>query len=175
MATVTIRPNSDSYKDYLTLSSGSDAYALIDEATLDTGDYVACDIGGGQLQVGWTDTGLSNETINKVTFYINAAPSTGTKQIGHRTDKGFVTWDDFSSISGNNYSKEFTANPRTASAWTVSELDNLVCGFLALDTDDKNTQYIYQFYAVVDYTAAGGGDPSSIINHIMHYRRLMSR
>lgn len=24
-------------------------------------------------------------------------------------------------------------------------------------------------------TAAGGGDPSSIINHIMHYRRLMSR
>lgn len=23
-------------------------------------------------------------------------------------------------------------------------------------------------------TAAGGGDPSSIINHIMHYRRLMS-
>ena len=59
MATVTIRPNSDEYKGDLTLSSGTLAYALIDEATLDTGDYVTCATFGGQLQVGWTNTGIS--------------------------------------------------------------------------------------------------------------------
>lgn len=174
MATVTIRPNSDEYKADLTLSSGTLAYALIDEATLDTGDYVTCDAYvGGQLTVGWTDTGLSSETINKVTFYLISS-QTGTKDVGHRTAKSFQSWGSATHAGEGVWSIEFTTNPLTTNAWTVSELDALICGFFCEDAENKNDTPVYQFYAVVDYTA-GGSDPSSIINHIMHYRRLMSR
>ena len=143
MATVTIRPNSDEYKSDLTLSSGTLAYALIDEATLDTGDYVTCATFGGQLQVGWTNTGLSSETINKVTFYLISS-QTGTKTVGHRTTS-FQSWGSATHAGEGVWSKEFTTNPRTSSAWTVSELDALICGFLCEDSDNKNTTPVYQF------------------------------
>lgn len=44
-------------------------------------------------------------------------------------------------------------------------------------TPDLVTNWIQSQGAlpVPTVTAAGGSDPSSIINHVMHYRRLMSR
>lgn len=154
MATVTIRPNSDEYNSDLTLSSGNVAYVLIDEAVLDTGDYVTCGVFGGQYQCGWTNTGLTNETINKVKFYI-VSSQTGAKRFGVREASSFTKWGVFSHEGDGLWSIELTANPGTSSAWTVSGLDALICGFLCDDIDNKNTTPVYQFYAVVDYTAGG--------------------
>ena len=48
----------------------------------------------------------------------------------------------------------------------------------SVDTPDLCTTWNVSAWGtppVPTVTAAGGGDPSSIINHIMHYRRLRSR
>ena len=163
MATVIIRPSSDYYKiSGISYSTGTSAYILVDEATLDTGDYVSKTSGFLDVVFGWTDSGLSSETINKVTFYKNALCSNG------ETNNYLIKCDSdgsnmsllvgFDNTSGNNYSCECTVNPLTSSAWTVSDIDNLIIGTRSQTASSKDTDILYQFYAVIDYEESAGGD-----------------
>ena len=71
------------------------------------------------------------------------------------TGSSWFIWDSLNYDEKAYVSNDNVATPDLCTTWTATGI-----GALPVPT----------------VTAAGGGDPpSSIINHIMHYRRLMSR
>jgi hypothetical protein len=162
MATVTIRPNDDLGTVDFKPSTGSDCYACIDESVLDTGDYIiagSIDPGEQYYYAGYTSTGLSSETINSITIKFNG--SQDVEDTARVLRVNGQTTSIAINKSGSNWSVTLSANPATDSAWTVSDLNSLEIGYLF--NASKDIVYIYQHYVEVDYTAAGGGDPSGAL------------
>lgn len=170
MSTLTLRPNADSYKGLIS-SSGADHYALVDEATLDESDYVFVD-GGSIGQALYDDYGFPNhstesETINSVTVKAYC------KKVVEGTDANNVSIWPLVSIGGTQYygdaqnltastalyTKAWTTNPATSSAWSWTNIDNLIAGIkLSSHYTDKNNSvnsYCYQLWVEVDYGESG--------------------
>jgi len=154
MATVTLRPNSDemdtSDASHITKSTGSTFYGCVDESTLDTGDYLTYDATGGFWACfGFTDCGLTDETINSVTIYAYADNDYGCP---HFTCNDVELWNT-TQVSGKLY--KYTLTKNGGKDWTASTVDSLKAGFApSSDPDMKETTNLYQVYVVVDYTAA---------------------
>lgn len=88
--------------------------------------------------------------------------------------------------SNQDYVIAFDSAASTTSepGWVICDQANFTFVYITYGTDgDVATPDLcpawYNLFAetssALTVTAAGGGDPSSIINHVMHYRRLMSR
>lgn len=154
MATTTLRPTGDlsNLGGRTSGGSSSNLYAEVDESTLDTGDYIRGTFSGAgwSVRFEWTAPGFaSGTTINSLTVYVVATyaivsfslDGTNTNQIG-TVGSGTPTL----------ISKEYTTNPFTSSAWTVSEVNDLDAYILTAAEDAKQSVRAYQIYIVVDYT-----------------------
>lgn len=151
MATVIIRPASDTYIAPGTINSDSgtsNLYSYVNEETLDTGGYIT-NTGAGsvsQVRFSWTSSGLTSETINKITVV-----AYGYTYFDYLYDGGYVSMG-----SGYPLSYDLTTNPETSSAWTVSDLNNLDAGIRFQHSDNKEYPIAFQLYIEVDYTASSG-------------------
>lgn len=171
MSILTLRPNVDNYRG-LMASSGADHYALVDETSLNEADYLWVD-GGAASQAVYDNFGFPNhstesETINSVTVKAYC------KKVVTGTDSNNVTIKPLISISGTGYygdaqnltsstalyTKAWTTNPATSSAWSWTNIDNLIAGLeLTSHYTDKNNNVdaiCYQLWVEVDYGAGGG-------------------
>jgi hypothetical protein len=189
MSTLTLRPNADNTRG-LTTSAGSDNYALVDETSLNEADYVWCD--GGSTQTLYDDYGFPNhstetETINSVTVKAYC------KKVITGTDENNVTIRPLISISDTRYygaaqnlttstalyTKSWTVNPATSSAWSWTNIDNLIAGLeLTSHRIDKNNNVdaiCYQLWVEVDYGGGGGG--KSLLNSLLRkpFRHMIIR
>jgi hypothetical protein len=184
MSTLTLRPNADNHRG-LTKSSGSDNYALVDETSLDEADYVSCS-GGSSSQTLYDDYGFPNhstesETINSVTVKAYC------KKVVKGTDANNVTIRPLVTIGGTQYygdaqnlttstalyTKAWTVNPATTSAWTWTNIDDLMAGLeLTSRYTDKNNSinsYCYQLWVEVEYGAATGPVMPVFLYHYMNH------
>ncbi len=183
MSTLTLRPNATSTTAQ-TGSSGSNNYELIDEATLAEADY--CYVSGSSSSqtlldiYGFPNHSTESETINSVTVKAYA------KKIIKGTDDNNVTIRMAIDISGtryfgsaNNlttstalYSHTYSVNPATSSAWSWTNVDNLLAGDeLTSHYTNKNnnvSSYCYQLWVEVAYGAAGPVIPV-FMYHYMHH------
>lgn len=182
MSTLTLRPNADSYTG-LTGSGGGYNYTFLDEATLDESDYVSVD-GGTSSQTlydtyGFPDHSTESETINSVTVKAYC------KKVVTGTDANNVTIRPCIYISGTGYygdsqnltastalyTKAWTTNPATSSAWSWTNIDNLIAGLeLTSHRTDKNNNvdsYCYQLWVEVDY-GESGSSPVFLPNIMKH-------
>jgi hypothetical protein len=106
------------------------------------------------------DIGAS-DTINSITVHaVNRSldPVSNTFKIGVRigsTNYWGDTKDTDPSTSYIDFSQEWTTNPATSSAWTLSELDSLQIG---IQKGNAVGMACTQMYVEVDYTAGGGTD-----------------
>ena len=169
MATVTIRPSSDAGPNAGTpMPTSTDPhYSVIDEEVLDTGDYLQYAPEGAE-SFGWTNGGLTDETINKVTVYL-----VGNADIAY----AYYSWGSFTqedsdllSNNSNTWSKEYTVNPADETVWQISDFNDV--GYTVLRTGSKATPIVYQFYIIIDYSANGGS--TGIPKHFLHYAKLRS-
>ena len=164
---------------------GTNNYECIDEATLDESDYCYCG-GSGSSQTlldlyGFPDHSTESETINSVTVKAYA------KKIIKGTDDNNVTIRMAIDIGGtgyfgsaNNlttstalYSHTYSVNPATSSAWTWTNIDNLLAGDeMTSNRIDKNnyaSSYCYQLWVEVDYGAATGPVMPVFLYHYMNH------
>jgi len=180
MSVLTLRPNADGHKG-LDTSTGTDHYALIDEETLSETDYVK----SGNLSALYDDYGFPNHssesgTINSLTIKVYC------KKVIKGTDTNTVSIRPLVTIGGTKYygdaqnpatsttlySKAWTVNPATSSAWSWTNIDDLIAG-LEIDADyiDKNnyiTIYCYQLWVEVDYGASGVVIPVRMFHYMNH-------
>ena len=184
MSTLTLRPNAASLTAQNRVG-GTNNYECIDEATLDESDYCYCG-GSGSSQTlldlyGFPDHSTESETINSVTVKAYA------KKIIKGTDANNVTIRMAIDISGtryfgsaNNlttstalYSHTYSVNPATSSAWSWTNVDNLLVGDeLTSHYIDKNnniSSYVYQLWVEVDYGAATGPVMPVFLYHYMNH------
>jgi hypothetical protein len=168
MATLTLRPTSD-YSVQLTRSTGSYNYTCVDEATLDTADYVSTPNATGDLadSYGLPDHSSETGTINSVKICVNARVAAmnvsstefyigcngGNWHLEVSTTTSPAFWLDF-----NN---SWSTNPSTSSAWTWSDIDSLRASirFVTVKGGGKFASVVgdcSQIYVEVDYTEVTG-------------------
>jgi hypothetical protein len=184
MSTLTLRPNAASLTAQ-TRSAGTNNYECIDEVTLSETDY--CYASGSSVSntlldlYAFPDHSTETETINSVTIKGYA------KKIVTGTDANNVTFRTTIDISGtryygsgNNlttstalYSHVYSVNPATSSAWTWTNIDNLLAGDeMTSNRIDKNnyaSSYCYQLWVEVDYGEAAGPVIPVFMYHYMHH------
>lgn len=157
MAEMILRPNSDDHRSDVAIVNGSTMYGVMDEAVLDIGDYIRADIRTmGSFVCGFEQSGLPPATvINSVTFYYNTLNNATDFLHKYRLSGGGYNLPsvEISLVSGTLYRIVLTENPETGMAWTVSDVDSMCHGGLIVMPDKGSSTYVYQFYAVVDYTA----------------------
>lgn len=184
MSTLTLRPNAASLTAQ-TRSAGTNNYECIDEATLAESDYCYCN-GSGSTQTlldlyGFPNHSTESGTINSVTVKAYA------KKIIKGTDANNVTIRMAIDIGGtryfgsaNNlttstalYSHSYSVNPATSSAWSWTDVDDLVVGDeLASHYTTKDnyvSSYCYQLWVEVDYGAATGPVMPVFLYHYMNH------
>ncbi len=129
-----LKPNGDTADEDWTLSTGADSYALIDEVSRNTTDYIESSTAAEKTLCDYEATG--GETgIMAVSLSANAALDTGTttetlKQIikENVTEGDGATQSVTASASQEVFDDIFETNPDTGSAWTASELDAVQAG-----------------------------------------------
>ena len=156
MSTLILRPTSDN-SIAQSLSSGYDAYALVDEAVLDTGDY--CQSTGAyklnlyEFPAHTTEVGV----ITSITIYGYIAKfsalMTGKYKMAVKIGSTVYYTSERSAEygSGELESEVLTKNPATGSAWTWSDIDDLIAGCTLYASSGWTRNY--QFYVVVTYSA----------------------
>ena len=130
--TIILRPDEDVSVSGVTYSSGSTAWDLIDEAVLDTADYVKLN-NNGYAFVGFTATGLDpGQAIGQVTFranVTNAASAWASALTIRRPSDG--EQDQVIAVPQGTYpdqSVSFTTRTWDGLPWTVADLDGLQFG-----------------------------------------------
>jgi len=184
MSILTLRPNADSVRGLSRSSGAADHYPLVDETSLDEADYVWVD-GGASSQTLYDTFGFPNhstesETINSVTVKAYC------KKVITGTDANNVTVRPLVSIGGTQYygdaqnltsstalyTKAWTVNPATTSAWTWENIDDLIAGLeLTSHYTDKNNNvdsHCYQLWVEVDYGASSVGLPVFMFHYMNH-------
>lgn len=157
MSTLILRPNSDDTVEQ-TISSGSDAYAVIDEAVLDTGDYNYKTGSGFALNLyGFPNHTTESGIINSVSLYAyiqrELPDYVGYAKFAVKIS-GTVYYSPVIGVLPDNtlHSYIMSINPDTGLAWTWSEVDSLVAG-IALGSVYTYKVMNYQLYAVISYSS----------------------
>jgi len=153
MSTLILRPNSDNTVEQ-SLSSGSDAYALVDESTLSTSDYCQ---GTGAYKLNLynfpnhtTELGtISNITVYGVIEKQSALFASKYKMAVKVGSTVYYTTEDSAATDPEVESEIWTTNPGTGVAWTWSDIDDLVSGCSL--NGGSGWERNYQFYVIVNY------------------------
>lgn len=158
MSTVTMRPTSDQAKSGETYSSGTTAWNLVDEAVLDSADWVDNKTVSGYTIFGFGSSGIpAGSVINSVQINwrgSNAAPANACStqfrnpSSGTRYDQDNIA-QSASSVTGANR----TTRPWDSAKWTISDIDAIQAGVRAPTSGSLNKLRTTQFWIVVDYTA----------------------
>jgi hypothetical protein len=170
MTTTILRPTSDD-SIQLSRSTGSYNYACVDEASEDTADYVYIIVAAkndppvtGIDKYGLTDPSLSG-TINSVTVYARmydpyvSGTSSESVTLGVRIGSTDYYGSDQTlpkDQSFHTYTSQWTTNPNTSSAWTWTNINDLV-GLLKIyynpGSEIPGQVRCSQYYIEVDYTS----------------------
>lgn len=166
MATLTLRPNSDSTP--LAMSPTGDTtnhYANVDESSLNTADYnssYSFVAGGTATDIyGFPNHSSEEGIINNVTLYVqaaNASTGSGSSALYMAVKMGGTVYETSKGALGSStlYSLAMSTNPNTSAAWTWDDIDNFQAGAkLLMNGVDKQNgagAFVYWVYAVVDYT-----------------------
>lgn len=182
MSSLIIRPNVDHTKNQI--AEGSSAhYANIDEETLNEADYNCytndndskTDIYGFSNPT--SDKDVRSQAINSVTLKVQA------KKIIIGTDSTTINIGLLVRVADINYTQNielttslaehsytWALNPNTGSAWTWTELDNILAGDTAtahrIDKINYVGSYIYQMWIVVTYGASAANARMVKINGV---------
>jgi len=153
MSTLTLRPTSDDTKEQ-SLSSGSDAYALVDEVSLSTSDYCQ-----GTSTYKLNLYGLSNHTteegvVSSITVYgviaKQSALFTGKYKMAIKVGSTVYYGSEGSASTDPEVKSEtWSTNPATGVAWTWSDIDSLIAGCSL--NGGSGWERNYQLYVVVTY------------------------
>lgn len=184
MSTLILRPNAASTTAQSRAGGMNYNYEAIDESTLDEADYCWVDGNGSSLTqldyYGFPNHTDESDTINSVTVKAYC------KKIIEGTDATNVTFRMAISISGKDYfgstnnltastalySNSWATNPATSSAWSWTDIDNLLAGDeLTSHYTDKNnsvSSYCYQLWVEVDYGASGVVIPVFMFHYMNH-------
>lgn len=166
MPTLTLRPNSDVSVAMSQYGSGTGNYGRINESTTDDTNGVSTTNTEGVVDLYGLPDPSPSGTINSVTVHFRArwayagdivVSSYGTPQVRI----GGTTYSATAQALGGTfqgYSRAWTTNPNTKSAWTWQNINDLVAGIrlnAGLYGDTKNPKqgeaYCSQLWVVVDY------------------------
>ena len=182
MSSLIIRPNSDHTIAQSTQGS-LDHYQNIDEETLNEADYnYYTNANGSKTDIyGFvnptSDAGVRAQAINSVTLKIQA------KKVIYGTDTTAIQIGLLVRVSDINYTQNVTPttstselsyswalNPNTGSAWTWTQLDNILAGdTINAHRIDKNNycgSQVYQMWIVVTYGASAANARMVKINGV---------
>jgi hypothetical protein len=71
------------------------------------------------------------------------------------------------------YSHVYSVNPATSSAWSWTNIDNLLAGdeltSHRIDKNNNSSSYVYQLWVEVDYGEAAGPVIPVFMYHYMHH------
>ena len=168
MPTLTLRPNSDVSVAMSQYGSGTGNYGRINESTTDDTNGVSTTNTQGVVDLYGLPDPSPSGTINSVTVHFRArwdnvfGGSILLNPAGAAALRiGGTTYSATAQILGDTfrgYSRSWTTNPNTKSAWTWKNINDLVAGIrlnAGLYGDSKNpTQgeaYCSQLWVVVDY------------------------
>lgn len=164
MATVTLRPTSD-YAQYPTNRSilyevpkgDTIFYDKVNETTPDEGatrnECLQSNKADAYVDYGFTSTGITAGTITDVTITARYAQSSDKMWLQPRIEQSYYgTRYTKSDTSYTNQTWSFSTNPDTGSAWTWTDINNLVAGIGFGRDTTKGSPAITQFYLVVTYT-----------------------
>lgn len=174
MAKLILRPTSDILIVSSILSTGTDAWALVDEVTSDDdGTYISAMAPYPIAIFGFPAHGLADgTTINSVKIYADAANCSSTVKLFLIAGSSPILLGS-SGITPTAYqicSYESTTNPLNGvSAWDIAGL-NMILGFGASCPGDISPSKLTQCYMEIDYTAGGGGGGANSSNFFLRFR-----
>lgn len=179
MATTIIRPTGDNslLNAQNSDDNTTDLYSYVDEEVASDIDYVKevlseDEIGYAVFNFG--DISLpSGATIDKIVLNARVKiPAThiyfsdpGSNIYGFKINTHSINYSyaptGYTNDSYSDITKELTNNPYTGSAWTETEINDLIYGFSCFCSSSKGgTLYFSQLYITVYYTAGGGSTVS---------------
>jgi hypothetical protein len=169
MAIEILRPNAAGDEENINWASSGAGHHHedVDEVTPDDS---ATQVGEGMVSAYCRDLyNIDNHSagsgiINQVTVYArcrcSVTPSLATLKLAIKAGEGAAAPDTVAESSEMTatldwaiYSKQWPTNPKTGSAWTWDEIDNLQVGITAKRPQYGEATYITQVYLEVDYTA----------------------
>lgn len=167
MPTLTLYPNADVSVAMSQYGSGTGNYGRINETTQDDTNGVTTSSTSGQVDLYGLPDPSQGGTINSVTVHFRARwDNTGTLiNQSYATPQvriGGTTYSATAQALGStfqNYSRAWSTNPNTESAWTWQNINDLIVG-LRMNAgtygDAKNptigAAYCSWLYVIVDYT-----------------------
>lgn len=157
--TVLLRPNADTQLSNIvwTNSGTQDAYQQIDEAVLNTADWLRVD-GNGSYRCGLEDLPPAAGAVVRLRVYLNlispAASFGGACQL-HRTTQGdnsanIISWGQ--NPAQDQFSSWLTTNPFTGLAWTVADVNDLEIRVYR-SSGSLNATTVRQAYMEVEYSS----------------------
>jgi len=167
MPTLTLYPNDDESVTMSQYGSGTGNYGRINETTQDDTNGVTTSSTSGQVDLYGLPDPSQDGTINSVTVHfwskwaytgtvINQSYATPQVRIGGTT---YSATAQALGITFKGYSRAWSTNPNTESAWTWQNIKDLIVGLsLKAGTygDTKNPMvgaaYCSWLYVIVDYT-----------------------
>lgn len=132
----TLSPEGDNSCQF-TPSTGSNRYAVVDDATLDTSDYNSSSVDGVIDRFSFGDLSVSPNTIHAINVKA-IAKKTGTggaqmRALVRQNDTDHVGASVTLTTSFAPVNVVFGNNPETSAAWTATSVNALIAGYEYLD------------------------------------------
>jgi hypothetical protein len=123
---LTLRPVQDGNYTQFTPSTGSDHFALVDEATLSTADFNASSTAGHRDSFKFTEPLISGDIVGVAMEAFVDKSDAGARAVRHFVRQGGTDYDGAADLAlteaGNIASQYYEVNPATSAAFTVAEL-----------------------------------------------------
>ena len=157
-----IYPSADGYWDQWTPSGGGDSFDEVYSAGVDDKDntdddstYISTATNNQYDSYTFTDDGgvLTGKTITLVTVYWRSRCESGTpscRGLVRTNGQSYAPDNEVQSTSYAWFTKSWTLNPQSSSAWTQSEINALEAGVF-VPTISGNTVRVTTLYVKVDY------------------------
>ena len=166
MPTLTLYPNADESVTMSQYGSGTGNYGRINETTQDDTNGVTTSSTSGQVDLYGLPNPSQSGTINSVTVHFRARwDYTGTvinqSYATPRVQIGGTTYSATAQALGSTfqgYSRAWSTNPNTESAWTWQNINDLIVGLrmnagtYGAHKPTIGAAYCSWLYVVVDYT-----------------------